>query len=519
MKAVFRGALVCLAVAAWLAPPARTADRIYWTDETESAIAFANLDGSGGGELSISGTTVSAPEGVAIDAAAGRLYWVNYSGPDPQRVSFAKLDGSGGADLNTAGATVDSPYGIAVDPTGGRVFWANAPAGPDDISFARIDGSGGDDLNTSGTTELDNPLGVAVDSTTGRVYWANTFGGAAGTISYANLDGSGGDDINTAGATVKSPVGVAVDSAAGRVYWANSFLNAGISYANLDGSGGDDINTSGATLNNPYGVAIDTEAGRIYWANTSPPVISYANLDGSGGDDLNTVGAPPGEASFPALLKRPSGAGVPEITVDPKPGSLLSCSQGIWAPDVTGAFLSRAPQSLAFQWAREGTNLQGATTDIFAPHSVGSYTCTVTATNAAGSALQVGSTTIERARIRGLAVKPRALTPMAGRGPSAVASKRGKRRKPGARVSFRLNEGAMVAFKVKQRRRSRRGRPARFVRLPGGFSRVGRAGRNSFRFTGRLRKRRLKPGRYLLVATPTGVGRAGRSRSAGFRVK
>jgi hypothetical protein len=518
MKAMLGGALACLVLmAALLTSPAGAADRIYWTDESESALAFANLDGSGGGELRVSGTSVSGPEGLAIDAAAGRIYWANYSGAESQTIAFANLDGSGGALLNTAGATVDSPYSVGFDPVGGRVFWANAPAGPDAISYARTNGSGGGDIDTSGTTELDNPLGVAVDSAAGRVYWANTFGGGDGTISYANLDGGGGADLNTMGATVKSPIGVAVDTVGGRVYWAN-VSGASISFADLDGSGGGDVNTTGATVSSPSGVAIDPQAGRIYWANESG-VISYANLDGSGGGgDLNTIGAPSLEASFPSLFKAPSGAGAPQITVDPKPGSTLSCSQGSWAADLSGAQLYRAPQSFAYQWSRDGTNLDGGTTSTFAPHSVGSYTCTVNATNAAGSASQAGSTTVEGARIRGLAVRPRALTPAGGRGPSAVASKRGKRN-PGAKVSFRLNEGAMVAFKVKQRRPSRRGRRTRFVWLPGGFSRVGKAGRNSFRFTGRLRRRKLKPGRYLLVATPTGVGRAGRARSAGFRVK
>jgi hypothetical protein len=221
-----------------------------------------------------------------------------------------------------------------------------------------------------------------------------------------------------------------------------------------------------------------------------------------------------GEATFPALFKGPSAAGPPAITVDPKPGSLLSCSQGTWAADRPEAFLFRAPQSVAYQWSRDGTALAGATTSAIAPHSIGTYTCMVTATNGAGSAAQAASRAIVRANLRRLSIRPRSLRP-AARGPSALAAKR----KRGARVSFRLNEGALVSFKVKQRRRAGKHRRARFVKLPGGFSRVGRAGRNGFRFTGRLRKHRLKPGRYLLLATPTGVGRAGRTRSAGFRIR
>lgn len=142
----------------------------------------------------------------------------------------------------------------------------------------------------------------------------------------------------------------------------------------------------------------------------------------------------------------------------------------------------------------------------------------LTATNAAGSFSQTGSEAIDTARLRKLAIRPQALV-AAARGPSAAPSKRRKGGRGGAKVSFRLNEGAVVSFIVKQRRRARGSRRARFVRLPGGFRRKATAGRNSFRFSGRLRGRKLKQGRYRLLATPRGVGEAGRTRSIGFRVK
>jgi hypothetical protein len=45
-----------------------------------------------------------------------------------------------------------------------------------------------------------------------------------------------------------------------------------------------------------------------------------------------------------------------------------------------------------------------------------------------------------------------------------------------------------------------------------------RAGKNSFHFTGRLNGRRLKPGRYRLVPTPTAGGKTGKPTSLGFRI-
>ncbi len=48
--------------------------------------------------------------------------------------------------------------------------------------------------------------------------------------------------------------------------------------------------------------------------------------------------------------------------------------------------------------------------------------------------------------------------------------------------------------------------------------RTGIAGKNSFRFTGRLNGRKLKPGRYRLLATPTAGGLKGKASSTGFRI-
>jgi hypothetical protein len=72
---------------------------------------------------------------------------------------------------------------------------------------------------------------------------------------------------------------------------------------------------------------------------------------------------------------------------------------------------------------------------------------------------------------------------------------------------------------VKPTRANRKARKCtRLVTLTGSFTRGGKAGANSFRFTGRLAGHRLKPGKYQLVATPSAGGRTGRAASASFRI-
>lgn len=104
----------------------------------------------------------------------------------------------------------------------------------------------------------------------------------------------------------------------------------------------------------------------------------------------------------------------------------------------------------------------------------------------------------------------------------------------GTRVSYRVSLAARVRFRVERSRpgrrvggrcvaptRSNRAAPRcrRFVRLRGSFEHAGQAGQNAFRFSGRLRGRRLLPGRYRLRAAPVLAGsRLGALVRAPFRI-
>jgi hypothetical protein len=366
------------------ATSAHAAGRIYWGDETASAIEFANLDGSGGGsDLSTTGATAPVePSGTTIDAATGTLYWVDQ---DTDTVSYASLNGSGGGTLNTTGASVDDPEGIAIDPATGMVYWANG-AGSYPISFASLNGSGGGNLDVTGAT-TDGPSGLAIDPGTGKIYWANYSGD---TISYANLDDSGGGgELDVSGATPDGPAGLAIDDVTGKIYWTN-YNGDTISYANLiDTGGGGQLATSGVTLTSPWGLAIDDAAGRLYVANYKGTVLEYVDLNGSGdGGTVNVSPLTPEPSDFPALLEPPLVTAAPAINGASTSGSTLSCSQGSWAGDLLGAYLYRAPQSFAYSWSLNGSPIAGATLSSITASAVGRYVCQVTASNAGGATAQ-----------------------------------------------------------------------------------------------------------------------------------
>ncbi len=475
------------------------ADTIYWNEYVSNDNRIRRAPLAGGAAAAVnslydSADGVSAVRGIAIDPAAGQIYWNN----GDLSIRRAPLDGSGPVvSLYSGLAQVNGVGGLAIDRAAGRMYWGNP--GDRTIRHAPLDGSGPVvTLYTgTGTQALYAPSALAIDPAARRIYWCDS---AISVICAAPLDGSGPVvPLYDSTDGVRAPFAVAVDptepfarlervvdteratigrrlgdlgrrlgdlfpSSSGppaRIYWSNWDMGSGngiICSAPLDGSG--PVNTLYDRMrgvSSPTGVAIDPDPtvpelarlervvdterfsvgrwlrdlfsissrppARIYWANAYSPVpaggtpnpsdrtIRRAPLDGSGPFDPlygTAQGVLPG---FLALLRAPVGTVAPAISwtfvLDAEEpfgdwhfggghsGPLnqdLTCSPGIWAPDLPSYHLYRAPQSFAYQWRRDGTDIGGATSD---PHytasSPGSYTCQVTATNHAGSAAQTSA--------------------------------------------------------------------------------------------------------------------------------
>ncbi len=102
--------------------------------------------------------------------------------------------------------------------------------------------------------------------------------------------------------------------------------------------------------------------------------------------------------------------------------------------------------------------------------------------------------------------------------------------KGGALVTFTLDDGANVDFRVSALKPGRRGatgcvpgtpktarqRCTRSVRIPGGFTLIGISGSNEMNFSGRIGDAALKPGSYRLIAKAQ--GQAARSFQTTFKI-
>ena len=181
-----------------------TNGKLYWTEKTRNRtgrIQRANLDGT---NVQLVKDLTSAPLYIAIDVARGKLYLVN----GWNKIQRMNLDGSAFQPNLITG--LQAPKGMAVDAAGGKVYWIEQTgerAGR--IRSANLDGS-----NIQLVKALTSiPGGIAIDAVNSKLYVTNAYG----KVQRLNLDGQNYQPNLITG--LKSPMGLAVDSAGGKVYW------------------------------------------------------------------------------------------------------------------------------------------------------------------------------------------------------------------------------------------------------------------------------------------------------------
>jgi len=144
-------------------------------------IKRANLDGSEVESLLFYVAAIDGMHDIVIDAAARRMY-VSFTSDFPFSGEILRFDieSMSGESLVVG---LDAPRCIALDTAAGKMYWAEgAGSAPPSIRRADLDGSSIETLVTTVT----NPFGIALDRDAGKVYWADS-----GDIMRANLDGSG----------------------------------------------------------------------------------------------------------------------------------------------------------------------------------------------------------------------------------------------------------------------------------------------------------------------------------------
>ena len=190
--------------------------KLYWTERTGDStgrIRRANLDGR---NVQLVKNLTSVPQGIALDAANGKIYVTNAWG----KIQRLNVDGSNfQPNLIT---DLESPKGLALDVAGGKVYWTEMSGR---IRRANLDGSNVEDVATG----LGNPINIAIFDNT--VYWTEKIGENSGEIRFVNLQGN---VVTRNSFTQGFPVGIAVDAVERTFYWTTS--HGKIGRQALDGS-------------------------------------------------------------------------------------------------------------------------------------------------------------------------------------------------------------------------------------------------------------------------------------------
>lgn len=255
---------------------------LYFTDIfrpsfADGSVGRVNSDNTGLQTLANVGGGLRA---VAVDAAAGKIYWTDVENDVIRR---ANLDGGSAEDVVTSGLSF--PMSIAINPLEGKFYCLDQSL--HQIFSAKLDGS-----EFQLVADVYAPTDVKVDAANGKLYWTeavpNTYG-AEGVILRANLDGS---QVETAVAGAGRPARIALDLAGGKIYWTD-YVNDVVGRANLDGTQAEDLYVVGENLN-PGGITLDLRHGKVYWGQetSSTPHLSKImrmDLDGSNPEDATDI--------------------------------------------------------------------------------------------------------------------------------------------------------------------------------------------------------------------------------------
>ncbi len=465
------------------------------------------------------------------------------------RFAYAQL-GSGGTaafaiaadgSLARVGGTFGSgnSWMSALTPDGRFLFQ------PADKSIERFSVQADGTLLSLGTTPTSkSPLGIRVtpDGRFALIYANDGFGSVFQTYAIG-ADGSltfTGSSVVPVGASNEMPV----ISPSGRFAYGPNNNEDSISTYSIGADG--TLSQVGEPL--PAGIeGLDTLAmsadGRFLYAVPQQGEIVQAYSVAADGT-LTKIGAPApsgGESDGQTPVARPAVPVAGTLTAGPAtPGKKASLE--ISGSSDVGATIN------SYSWDfGDGTKFITATPTTEHAFKPGIYEVKVTVGDDAGCVgfVYTGQTAYCNATgatatvkvdtlpgIQGLVATPKSFAVPSARGKASSSALR-KVRRGGTTFHYKLTEGGKVAFVIQRKLSGRRvgktcQRPTKAnaskrkcVRLKviGSIGAKGKAGKNKRKFSGRLKGRALKPGKYRATATATdSAGGKSTPRSAGFKV-
>jgi len=272
--------------------------RLFFLDMAAGRVLSVNTDGSDLKVIVEEGRKL--PDGLAIDAAAGHLYWTNMGNLKANDGSILRsdLDGKHMTAIIPPGATF-TPKQLQIDKLNGKLYWSDREGMR--VMRANLDGSNIETLvDTSegdarpGADARKWCVGIAVDPVDGKFYWTQKGGDNAGEgrVFRANVKIPPGQtaanrkDIELLYEGLPEPIDLELDLHNRMIYWTDRG----------DAPRGNTVNrasidpVSAGVRKQPailfthlmegIGLALDRKGGRMFITDLAGSVYS-ANLDGS----------------------------------------------------------------------------------------------------------------------------------------------------------------------------------------------------------------------------------------------
>jgi DNA-binding beta-propeller fold protein YncE len=267
--------------------------RLVFLELSAGRILAMNPDGSG---RKVVVTDCRMPDGIAVDVAAGHIYWTNMGssvGTNDGSIERADIDGRNRRVIVPPGGT-HTPKQIQLDTKNGKLYWCDREGMR--VMRANLDGSHIETLVETGRGDADRRdqtrwcVGIALDPERKQIYWTQKGpdNGEVGRLLRAGIDIPRGEtaanrsDIEVFFDGLPEPIDLELDRKNRVLYWTDRG----------DPPRGNTVNRASidrkprapetvlSHLMEGIGIALDVPGDRMFMTDLAGTVYS-ARLDGS----------------------------------------------------------------------------------------------------------------------------------------------------------------------------------------------------------------------------------------------